>query len=168
MQLRFSGSSLRLLLMTTVTVLLESCYPTRATLRSCAAASEAALNTSRLGQLATRGHGALHTFAVSKGRVVASAMVAAMAPDAKSSRKLFCSASACGSVMPRAGLPRRTGASAEHPCRRTLQLPAPEATLHKGRSKSAAAFLFKQRMREAVRRRGCCGTAVSLLTVMLG
>ncbi len=40
------------------------------------------------------------TFAVSKGRVVASAMVAAKAPEAKSSRKLFCCASPWNSVMP--------------------------------------------------------------------
>ena len=56
------------------------------------------------------------TFAVSRGRVVASAMVAARAPEAKSSRKLFCSASGCASVMPRTGptAARRRICTAKH------------------------------------------------------
>ena len=109
---------------------------------------------------------ASHTFAVSNGRVVASAMVAATAPDAKSSRKLFWSASSgCDSVMPRAaGLPRRRSGSAEHRCRY-----------------SAATDPGGDPARRRVRKRRCrslgrgsttpcadAAAAVSLLRVMLG
>jgi len=68
----------------------------------------------------------------------------------------------------------RAGAAAAHRRVRRAPLPlflsatdTPGATLHEGGSESAAASCCQQRMREAVRRPGCCGTAVSLPRVTL-